>query len=291
MLLRRPVELQSAIAYAMAGGLVALSPSLVMGAVDVPWITNSLMAAFGARGAQRAYEGCRLIKYQYELHVLPQYFIDARDVPTSKTDLFLGMGFEWRARHTQRMVDLDRREFDYHKDRSEGLAYGVARKIAVLLKKTPITGPFGHLLDWKHWLNPVAPIPYTEGNPAYHAVGLWEGEKPVCVKQSERVAHMSVKGTTRVGKTRLCEVFVRQDIHNGDVVIVFDPKGDADLLKRVYIEAVRAGREHLFYCFHLGFPEVSARYNPVGSFGRITEPASRVASQLPGEGHSAAFRE
>ena len=88
MLLRRPVELQSAIAYAMAGGLVALSPSLVMGAVDVPWITNSLMAGFMARGAQRAYEGCRLIKYQYELHVLPEYFIDARDVPTSKTDLF-----------------------------------------------------------------------------------------------------------------------------------------------------------------------------------------------------------
>ena len=94
---------------------------------------------------------------------------------------------------------------------------------------------------------------------------------------------MIVEGTTRVGKTRLCEVFVRQDIHNGDVVIVFDPKGDADLLKRVYIEAVRIGREHLFYCFRLGFPEVSARYNPVGSFGRITEPASRVASQLPGE--------
>ncbi len=291
MLLRRPVELQSAIAYAMAGSLVALSPSLVMGAVDVPWITNSLLAGFLARGAQRAYEGCRLLKYQYELHVLPEYFIDSRNVPTSKTDLFLGMGFEWRARHTQRMVDLDRREFDYHKDRGQGLAYRLARKIAVLLKKTPITGPFGHLLDWKHWLNPVAPIPYTEGNPAYHAVGLWEGEKPVLEKQSERVAHKFVVGTTRVGKTRLCEVFLRQDIHNGDVVIVFDPKGDADLLKRVYIEAVRAGREHLFYCFHLGFPEISARYNPVGSFGRITEPASRVASQLPGEGHSAAFRE
>lgn len=147
MLLRRPVELQSAIAYAMAGSLVALSPSLVMGAVDVPWITNSLLAGFLARGAQRAYEGCRLLKYQYELHVLPEYFIDSRDVPTSKTDLFLGMGFEWRARHTQRMVDLDRREFDYHKDRGQGLAYRLARKIAVVLKKNthyrPVWTPIG----------------------------------------------------------------------------------------------------------------------------------------------------
>ena len=60
---------------------------------------------------------------------------------------------------------------------------------------------------------------------------------------------MIVEGTTRVGKTRLCEVFVRQDIHNGDVVIVFDPKGDADLLKRVYIEAVRAVASIYFIVF------------------------------------------
>lgn len=290
-LLRRPVELQSAIAYALATGVVTLSPSLVMGAVDVPWITHSLLVAFAVRGIQRAYEGCRLVKYQYELHVLPEYFIDSKKVPTSNADLFLGLGFEWRARHTQRLVDLERREFDYHKDRTRGTGYTVARSIAAGLIKTPITKSIGHLINLKHWINPFGIIPYTEGNPAFHAVGLWEGESPVLEKQTERVAHKFVVGTTRVGKTRLCEVFLRQDIHNGDVVIVFDPKGDADLLKRVYIEAVRAGREHVFYCFHLGFPEVSARYNPVGSFGRITEPASRVASQLPGEGHSAAFRE
>jgi len=32
-------------------------------------------------------------------------------------------------------------------------------------------------------------------------------------------------------------------------------------------------------------------YNPVGSFGRITEVATRIASQMPGEGQSAAFKE
>ncbi len=290
-LLRRPVELQAAIGYAMAAGLVAASPSLVMGAIDTPWMTGGLLAGLMLRGGMRAKEACKLIRYQYELHVLPSYYLDSKQIPKSKSKLFLGQGFEWRARHTQRMVDLDRREYDYHKDRPKSSGYRLARKIAANLKKNPITGPFGHLLDWQHWLNPVAPIPYTEGNPAFHAVGLWEGEEPVCEQQSERVAHKFVVGTTRVGKTRLAEVFIDQDIQNGDVVIVFDPKGDAELLKRCYISAVRAGREHQFYCFHLGYPEVSARYNPIGSFGRVTEPASRVASQLPGEGHSAAFRE
>lgn len=290
-LLRRPVELQAALGYGLAGSLVAVSPSVVMGAIDTPWMTGGLLTGLLLRGSMRAVEACKLIKYQYELHVLPEYFLDSKQIPKSKTDLFLGLGFEWRARHTQRLVDLDRREFDYHKDRSKGAGYTLARTISAGLRKTPVTGPFAHLIDWKHWLNPVAPIPYSEGNPAYHAVGLWEGESPVCEKQSERVAHKFVVGTTRVGKTRLAEVFIDQDIQNGEVVIVFDPKGDAELLKRCYISAVRAGREHQFYCFHLGYPEVSARYNPIGSFGRITEPASRVASQLPGEGQSAAFRE
>jgi conjugative coupling factor TraD (TOL family) len=217
--------------------------------------------------------------------------LDSKQIPKSKSKLFLGLGFEWRARHTQRLVDLDRREFDYHKDRSKSSGYVVARKAAAQLKKIKVLAPFGHLIDLKHWFNPVAPIPYTEGNPAFHAVGLWEGEEPVCEEQSERVAHKFVVGTTRVGKTRLAEVFIDQDIQNGEVVIVFDPKGDAELLKRCYISAVRAGREHQFYCFHLGYPEISARYNPIGSFGRVTEPASRVASQLPGEGQSATFRE
>jgi conjugative coupling factor TraD (TOL family) len=107
----------------------------------------------------------------------------------------------------------------------------------------------------------------------------------------ERVGHTLVLGTTRVGKTRLGEMLIAQDIRRGDVVIVFDPKGDADLLRRCYAEAKRAGREGAFYLFHLGHPDISARYNAIGRFSRITEVATRIANQLPAEGNSAAFRE
>jgi conjugative coupling factor TraD (TOL family) len=107
----------------------------------------------------------------------------------------------------------------------------------------------------------------------------------------ERVGHTLVLGTTRVGKTRLAEILITQDIRRGDVVIVFDPKGDAGLLRRVYAEAKRAGRAKDFYLFHLGFPQLSARYNAIGNFSRITEVATRIANQLPSEGNSAAFKE
>lgn len=107
----------------------------------------------------------------------------------------------------------------------------------------------------------------------------------------ERVGHTLILGTTRVGKTRLAELLVTQDIRRGDVVIVFDPKGDLDLLKRMWAECKRSGRLDQFHIFHLGYPEISERYNPIGEFGRITEVASRMSSQLPAEGNSAAFRE
>jgi hypothetical protein len=108
---------------------------------------------------------------------------------------------------------------------------------------------------------------------------------------ADRVGHTLVLGTTRVGKTRLAELLITQDIRRGEVVIVFDPKGDVDLLRRIYAEAERAGRADEFFMFHLGHPEISARYNPVGSFSRITEVATRIAGQLPSEGQSAAFKE
>ena len=116
-------------------------------------------------------------------------------------------------------------------------------------------------------------------------------ETDIWMDTAERVGHTLVLGTTRVGKTRLAELLITQDIRRGEVVIVFDPKGDIDLLRRVYAEADRAGRLAEFFMFHLGHPEISARYNPVGNFSRITEVATRIAGQLPSEGQSAAFKE
>ena len=134
-----------------------------------------------------------------------------------------------------------------------------------------------------------SPLPPVGGKPALHAVE--PDEQDVWMDIGERVGHTLVLGTTRVGKTRLAEILITQDIRRGDVVIVFDPKGDADLLRRVYAEARRAGRAQDFYLFHLGFPQLSARYNAIGNFSRITEVATRIANQLPSEGNSAAFKE
>ncbi|WP_302789519.1 type IV secretion system DNA-binding domain-containing protein, partial [Escherichia coli] len=83
-------------------------------------------------------------------------------------------------------------------------------------------------------------LPPVGGNPAIH--GIEPDELDVSMALGERVGHSLVLGTTRVGKTRLAELLITQDIRRGDITIVFDPKGDADLLRRVWAEAHRAGR-------------------------------------------------
>lgn len=145
---------------------------------------------------------------------------------------------------------------------------------------------------------PLGPLCAASSRPSTGRVrsarsGLWLGRRVAsgpglggdCRFQS---LHLSV---VLIGKTRLAEMLIAQDIRRGEVVIVFDPKGDVDLLRRVFAEAERAGRGGEFFMFHLGHPEISARYNPVGSFSRITEVATRIAGQLPSEGQSAAFKE
>ncbi|VFR32129.1 Type IV secretory pathway, VirD4 components [plant metagenome] len=214
-------------------------------------------------------------------------------MPVSQHRLFLGRGFLWEQRHTHRLVQTYRPEFRRYVEPTP--AYRAARRLEERLEFAP--SPLPHLAKLTAWdipLNPVRPLPPVGGIPRLH--GIEPEETDVSLPLIERVGHTLVLGTTRVGKTRLAELLITQDIRrkvNGEheVVIVLDPKGDADLLKRMYVEAKRAGREGEFYVFHLGWPDVSARYNAVGRFGRVSEVATRVAGQLSGEGNSAAFRE
>ncbi|EOF5506060.1 type IV conjugative transfer system coupling protein TraD [Salmonella enterica] len=234
---------------------------------------------------RRGWQGWQIVRYQRNLLRLPRYALTSRKIPVSRQWLFLGKGFRWQPIHTQRLYDCLQQEAA--RWLRPGGCYRLARHIE---KRSEHTLPgLARLLSADRWLNPVRPLPPVGGNPWMHGVELKECE--VTLPLSERPGHTLVLGTTRVGKTRLAELLATQDIRRGEMVIVFDPKGDADLLKRLWTEAQRAGRGDRFILFHLAYPEISARYNAIGRFGRISEVASRLTGQLSGEGNSAAFRE
>ena len=281
-LLRPAVELNTAVVSGMAAYVCVQAPWAVALAPSVSYVTA---AGFAALAVTRTHQGMKIIRYRRNLRRLPRYVMSTKQIPVSHRRLFLGRGFRWTQKHTQRLQDTLRPEVARYLQPNR--FYLGARQLEMMTEhRLPW---LGKLLSADTPLNPVRPLPPVGGNPALH--GIEPDEKDVTLALGERVGHTVVYGTTRVGKTRLAELLVTQDIRRGEVTIVFDPKGDADLMKRVWAEAHRAGRWDELYIFHLGWPEISARYNAVGRFGRVSEVASRVAGQLSGEGNSAAFRE
>ncbi|MGJ8517635.1 type IV conjugative transfer system coupling protein TraD [Carnimonas bestiolae] len=281
-LLRPAVEINTTIVCLGCAALCLWAPWSIALAPSVGWGTAAGFLAFGVYRGQQAWT---VLRYRRNMRRLPYFGMKSRQIPVSKRSQWLGKGFRWEAMHTQRLHEA--RQTETRKYVNPSRAYEWARRLEQSLDRRG--SHLADLLRWNSPLNPVRPLPPVGGNPAIHAVE-WK-ERDVWLPIGERVGHTLVEGTTRVGKTRLAEILITQDIHRGNVTVCFDPKGDSELMLRMYTEAKRAGRENEFYIFHLGWPEVSCRYNAVGRFSRLSEVATRVTGQLSGEGNSAAFRE
>lgn len=283
-LLRPPVELYSAVLMFLAGSTCFVAPSLFVMPEMVAYVVAVLMLMLGV---WRLSQGMAVIRYQRGLRKSPNFKMKRSDIPVNRTMLYLGRGFEWLGKHTQRVHDA--REDDAAQYVKQKPLIRWLRQKEIQWDESRFLRPITKISAWDSPLNPVRPLPPIGGEPMLHGVGVG-GEIPTYLSLKERSGHLLVKGTTGVGKTRLAELFITQDIRRkGNCVIILDPKGDADLLLTTYIEAIKCGRK--CYVFHLGFPEYSARYNAVGSFSRITEIATRISSPLPGDGDSAAFKE
>ncbi len=284
-LLRPPIELWSSLcAFGMAI-IAVLAPWSLMMTPTVGYGTAALLIIFGVF---RSLDAMYILRYQRNIRKMPEYELTAKQIPVSQYRLFLGKGFLWQQQHTQRLRDTLSPKVRQYIDQST--LYKLARQMEIRWEhQSNILKSFTYLLRQNVWWNSVSPMPPVGGKPQIHAVEM--KEQNVTMDLRERVGHTLVLGTTRVGKTRLAEILITQDIARGDTVIVFDPKGDADLMKRMVAEAKRAGRSDELYIFHLGFPEISCRYNAIGNFSRITEIATRLTNALPSEGNSAAFRE
>jgi len=253
-LLRPPVEWSSSLAAVSLAAIALRAPEVLLMTRPVAW---AVAAALGLLALVRFGQGWRVVRYQRGLRRHRPYRIPSRTLDPDPAGLFLGRGFRWTACHTQRLWDATR----------------AANRRYV--------EPDG----WP-WRAAAAP---PSGLPALHGVGLLEGETRVVLPWAERQGHLFYVGTTGVGKTRAAELAIAQDIRRGQPVICLDPKGDPDLFRRLHAEAARAGRP--FYFFHLGYPDHSARYNPIGRYSRLTEVATRIANQLPSQGNAEAFRQ
>lgn len=224
--LRPPYEFIPAAASTAAGVAMLARPELFMLS---PAVGIAGAGALALHALWRGRQAWWLLQRQRNLSRLSRYELAASEIPRRPDALFLGMGFEWSAVHTQRLHLVQEPDHQHFARPS--------RLNKLLQRWHPQSGLQSRLADWlarDTWWNPFAPLPPVGGNPVLHGVELDEEE--VWMAIGERVGHMGVYGTTRVGKTRFAEVVIVQDVARGDVVIVFDPKGDVALLKRAYVE-------------------------------------------------------
>jgi conjugative coupling factor TraD (TOL family) len=296
--LRPAVEAWSAWVAMGIGVIAVAAPWALMMPRGLGWVMGAAAFAFGVWRLSQALE---VLRYRHGLKFYRVTRVAPASIPAPTGELYLGEGFEWGQLHTQRLTDATRPDAKVFCQPSalESAAKRLGARVDAWAQPRSGLGNQAHVraaaraalavVHASPWWNPLKPFVDLGGTPLMHGVGL--DEAPITLREASRNGHLLVKGTTRVGKTRLLELLATQDIHNGHVTIVIDPKGDADLMLRIYAEAARANRLDQLYIFHLGYPDISARYNGIGNFARITEVASRATNALPSSGNSAAFKE
>jgi conjugal transfer pilus assembly protein TraD len=182
--------------------------------------------------------------------------------------MYLGIGYEWTQKHCQIAHDILRMPSTEIPSLPKwlsktGAGREVERRIELLF--APADSIRDRMPQGSSWIHGMEPkkvrVPFH-----YKAMG----------------GHTLVGGTTGSGKTRTYEVISTQVIHTPeDVLIIVDPKNDADWKKRVEKECKRSGRKFLY--FNQAKPAESIRLNPIENWSQPSEIPSRIA-QLMEEG-------
>ena len=105
---------------------------------------------------------------------------------------------------------------------------------------------------------------------------------PLSIPDSYRKRHMFVFGTTGVGKTRLCENLIEQDINKGYSVVYVDPKGDQQIFTKIFDAARKAGRLDELMLVTPIFPEYSSVVDPMAFYFMVDELVGHIISGIQG---------
>lgn len=111
---------------------------------------------------------------------------------------------------------------------------------------------------------------YPVGCPGRHV--------PLQISDRERCRHTFVFGTTGVGKTRLSEQLIVQDLLKGYSVVYIDPKGDQQIFSTIYAAAQQAGRLDELMLVTPVFPQYSVKIDPLSTFFMPDELVGHVIS-------------
>lgn len=255
-LLRPVYEARAAVVWAFA----AIWMTGVAIAFNAPKGSLILCAVLAlAVGVWRLIQANVLIKYKLALTNQDVTIMSAltlkRQMPKLGNNLWLGKGYQWEPRHTQRSYEISKRNLD---EVYPPMWWMKLRGI----KKDPRTAkglPWIHGLDMGHEGDVLLPFETLKG-------------------------HCAIIATTGAIKTRLAALVIFQLALRGDCVIVIDPKGDKDLKEICRQAAILAGKPERFLMLHPAFASESVRLDLIKNWDRVSQVASRITMVLDSSG-------
>jgi len=202
----------------------------------------------------RFFSANRLINYKLALVGKPVFIMPASEVqknmPAMGNNLWLGWGYRWEPRHTQRSYEIMKRDLD-------------------------------EVYPSKWWLKykGIKGDPRNaKGLPWIHGLDAKEGD--VLLPFESLKGHCAIIATTGAIKTRLAALIIFQLAMRGDCVIVIDPKGDKDLREICRQAAILSGKPERFLMLHPAFASESVRLDLIKNWDRVSQVASRITMVL-----------
>jgi conjugal transfer pilus assembly protein TraD len=250
-LLRPVFEARAAVGWAIAG-LWMLGIAILFRAPKVGLLACAILA--GSMAALRLLHAQKLLRYKMSLVGKPTVIMSAARMmaalPKMGPNLWLGWGYRWEPRHTQRAYEIMKRDLDE--------VYPPAW--------------------WLRWARVKADPKAAKGLPWIH--GLDMGERDVLLPFDSLRGHCAIIATTGAIKTRLAGLIIFQLAMRGDCVIVIDPKGDKDLREICRQAAALSGNPGRFLMLHPAFASESVRLDLIKNWDRVSQVASRITMVL-----------
>ncbi len=260
-LLRPAFEARAAVGWGIAAVWMLICAVLVnapRGTLLASAILAVTMAAWRMFGAQR------LLKYKLSLSGKEVVIMKTTDLqkamPKLGENLWLGWGYRWEPRHTQRAYEVLKRDLD------------------------EVYPPQW----WLQWMGKKNDPRKAKGLPWVHGLDMKESDVLLPIESLK--GHCAIIATTGAIKTRLAALIIFQLALRGDCVIVIDPKGDRDLREICRQAATLAGHPERFLMLHPAFASESVRLDLVKNWDQVSQVASRITMVL-GSQESDNFKE
>ncbi|MCD2772502.1 conjugative coupling factor TraD, PFGI-1 class, partial [Pseudomonas aeruginosa] len=139
--------------------------------IVAPW-TFALTPLFGIvaalgfawLGIVRLKQAGVVLRYRRNIRRLPKYTMTSAEMPVSNEHLFIGKGFRWTQKHTQRLVDTYLPQFASYVEPSP--LYERARRLEKQLEFAPFPLKLvAKATAWDVAWNPARPLPPVGGLP------------------------------------------------------------------------------------------------------------------------------